>query len=1082
MKVDVFFSNSMENCVCGILKNIDKTKDISKDNIIICPDSFSLLLEKKIFECLEIECMMNIKVLGISKLFNLLSIDTNLIPLTAFESAMIVRKIILENKNCFQSFKSEKVSFGFCDEVYKTIAQLKANKVGFEDLKKYNPTQKSSLFFKLSDISIIFEKYEQIIKDNYIDSNDVLFLIENAISKNEKVSTSDFYFVGFESMTKQGYSILNSCVKNANRVVVGVMASENQQNEYLYENDMMDKIKNICNENDCIINFNKLENVLNEKQTHIIQNLLSLSSVKIFNDGYFKLYDFPCVRDEISNCAKQIFDFVLFGKRYNQIQIAVCDLEKYKKIIEVVFKEKNIPVFIDSKEKFSDVSVVSFILSILKMIAFNFEFSLVKTFANNEYLKIEREKRNLILSHIDFYLSEGDSFLFDEFYNDEKFLPFKEKLDFFIGKKHILESGSSVESFVLFLEEIFEVFQIEKQIEEKIAKFQEKNDLKSEKIFSQITSKFKVALESMKKVSKNEVLSFENFVSLCEQLFEGIEIKTIPISVDCVYVGDMASSYFENKDVLFVLGANEGKCPFYSVDCGIISDGDIKELKKVFAVEPSIKMINRRNRFKVFQNFSKAKNNLFVSFVSTGEDGKKSLPSSFATGMLNVFKCKEDEPSMFEIFAESVAKMENSESFILHNCQSESEIKTQLAHAIKNENKNLQEKILQFLEDKNVNLDFFHFNKKNDSFKLNNKSNELFFSENKARITQIQNYFRCPFKHFLENGLKIRKKTNSKISAIDFGNIIHKCLEIFSTKFKNKIGELSKEEIFKICNIIFAEVLKMEEFSQFCKNKENKESLIRLEKEIACVFYEINTQQKVSELKINKSEFKFSEEVVLNSNGDKIVFSGVVDRIDTDEENFKIVDYKTGNIHSEPKLIYHGIDLQVLLYSKIIENKFNLKPVGSFYFPVCDDYVKKDNEKKKFLKGYFISEENFVKKLDNRLSLKFPQSDICNIKLKTAKQNIEKNLFEVSKNLETLSEKGYENLCSLTLETISLAVSEIKNGNITPSPLENECDFCPFFALCNCSQNEKRSFVLSSKELTEEVVSQILNCGGQKSE
>lgn len=74
---------------------------------------------------------------------------------------------------------------------------------------------------QISDIIAIFEEYEKLL-DKKLDSTKILIVLKDAI-KNVDLSNYNFYFLNFDSLTKQGYSVLQALVNASKNCVVGVI-------------------------------------------------------------------------------------------------------------------------------------------------------------------------------------------------------------------------------------------------------------------------------------------------------------------------------------------------------------------------------------------------------------------------------------------------------------------------------------------------------------------------------------------------------------------------------------------------------------------------------------------------------------------------------------------------------------------------------------------------------------------------------------------------------------------------------------------------------------------------------------------
>ena len=67
----------------------------------------------------------------------------------------------------------------------------------------------------------------------------------------------------------------------------------------------------------------------------------------------------------------------------------------------------------------------------------------------------------------------------------------------------------------------------------------------------------------------------------------------------------------------------------------------------------------------------------------------------------------------------------------------------------------------------------------------------------------------------------------------------------------------------------------------------------------------------------------------------RVKLHGKVDRIDTFGDYYRIIDYKTGSVKGDDKLLFNGTKLQLYLYPNAIKDK---TLAGTYYMPIGGDY------------------------------------------------------------------------------------------------------------------------------------------------
>lgn len=368
---------------------------------------------------------------------------------------------------------------------------------------------------------------------------------------------------------------------------------------------------------------------------------------------------------------------------------------------------------------------------------------------------------------------------------------------------------------------------------------------------------------------------------------------------------------------------------------------------------------------------------------------------------------------------------------------------------------------------------------------------QLFFANDKTKISALQTYFACPFKHFMQYGIKAEEKEVAGIRALDVGNILHKVAELFAKEYKNsKVEETTVE---KIAIKIIENILAKDEYASIVKNKRNKNLIDSLKIESKNLCNAIFNQLQNSSYKIKWEEYKFNTEEFKDVNlkmqeGKNLSFTGIADRVDVFGNNFNIIDYKTGGSSSEFSFedVYMGKKIQLLIYSKAIQKILNTKPSGVFYFPIRNNFTdagsKKDIDvyERYKLSGPYLQNNMILKAMDNTLSAENLKSNIVNVKFNKAKTNdfadcnIDANSIKKS-----LTEEEFESIQNYAVKIAEIAANEIAEGFIKPLPLSDKyetytsCNYCKYKGICKFEKllgNTYRKPVPATKEKICEVV------------
>ncbi len=980
--VELIISNDRERVNEEVIKRIKNTQGIDLENLVIVPDRYSLTAEKEIFKQLRITSTFNTKVISISKLATYISTEEE--AMSVKESELKVLKIMYEGE--YKTFKS--VNLETAKEISKIIFQLKSSEVDHKAFKQAAKSQKQK------DIAQIYERYEE--SKRKLDQSDILTNIYNKID-HTKVKEINFYFAGFDSLTEQATKILEELIMHAKSVTIGAIKPESQNNAYIYDTDILKKVEKICKSREIEIRRTILKSCKECEAKHILNNLFSYIPSQA-ETSKVHLMELSSSEEEIEEIAKCItYKMRYFGDNFSDFNIMVGDLDGSISKIEKIFKEREIQYYIDKAIKMSTLPIYYFFKNVLDYLE-SPETNVFYNIITNAYIDISNEE----LSELINYTNRTESEIKDIPKEFEKATQIHEKL---MSIRKEIESIS----FREIIEKIIKEFEVEETNEKIIA---ENEDINIIKIYEQIIEKINEIKVLFEKENYNYAINKQIFIELLGEQ----EINTLPITVDCVFIGS-SESFFEKRKNLFVCGANQGALPKVIKDTGILNDEDIYYLD--LPISPTIKIINKRNKQKLFFDLMLADE----IFISNSADAltKKAEKSIIFSEMQKLFTKNGKELLIESKFYESLYK----DVFNEFNIQNETDYLKELLTSGEISEKQLKE------------LGF-------ESFRVDEKINNAkeLYSKNFS-ATQMEKYYECPFKHFLIYGIRIKENEINKFDGRDYGNYFHFIAKEFVSRNLKKIGLMSEGDIDKQLTILTEEILKNRRFNNLNKNKNNFHIFNILKKEAKLLLNSINYQQKFTDFLIKYVEKEF------NVLYDEYNLHGFVDRIDTKNKDFIVIDYKSGETKNNIQAVYQGLELQLFVYMLAIKKIYDLNPVGGFYLPIGSDYHKDKDQKKFLLNGFLIKDEKIIKSLDRRFGEK-KGSDIVALKL-TASSNLNKIELYTKKNIFT--NESFESIIEYVSLLIKNFLNELLSGNIKASPVEGACSNCEFFNICSFKNN-----------------------------
>ena len=1062
MKIDYIISETTKEATTAALKKvIEKAeKDVFGNFVVIVPETKSIIIEKELLKLSTNGALANVFVYSFVRLVNRLGFVPQEKIVSKQTCVMLLRKIIYENFANLKCYKKTAKTVGFAEKIYDTIQQFKSSNVSVDDLKLGMSKATKALKSKLEDIVLLYSEYESMIQNKYFDDCDKLNLLGTFANESDFVKSSEIFIVGFDNVTYEMTSVLKSLAQNAKSITFSsVYFQENRKDKHIQNNDLFKKFTHIGDELNYAYSpvFVKGRHAGDFKNVKF--NLYSTEKESFESDGSIKVFEAKSRRQEIDFIANQILSEVKAGKRFKDIGLYLSNMSEFSELVKKCFDAYEIPYFVNDSHSVSNHVLILFIKTCFELETSHLSVDKVLKFMASPFVKcldfglFENFVKETGVCYGGFLkdIEKNPSQDEEEFSKlDEMFKHFQEFYAEFLTK---LKNAKNIRDYLQIINFLFERFDVLNVLEE-ISAFEKENGFV---ILGEITSgilkkcqDFNLSVENF--MGDIEVKT-EEFLQIYLSGFDTVKMNLSPVSIDCVVVQDTTDGFYDIK-TMFIMGAEDGVFPAKIQDSGIILDAELDETKLITGkiVEPKVSEVNGRELFRTYEALLEPTEKLFVSYSLSSLGGGANEMSRVVKQLLALFNDKIKIKTYSKIPFVSKTCFENKFAIhvndYLNGKMNLSDLNKEF-NVIKNE---LSEDYKNWLLNLNNSLENFEIK----------ESKELYFTNNKTSISQLETYFDCPYKYFLRYGLRLKENKDAKISGLDVGLIIHRIVEIFVDEI-DRFSKLNESEFFAE-----VEKLTLKTYEEFNVNqKKNKAALLFVFDEAKRLCKYILKEQENSSFKAKKNEFEFKNEnaIRINLEDEEICIEGKIDRIDKFQNYIRIIDYKTGNISSDFKSIYYGKKIQLISYLSAVSSEKDSKVAGVFYFPIHSDYVKNDEkiENNYKMRGFLLDDIDVLKHMDNTISFENPESEFVQLKIKTNKDNLKNGLFEINHGNQKcyLSEKDFEKVKTYTEELCKKAIQEIRSGYIEPSPHidgNNEkttaCGRCDFAGFCGLQKSK----------------------------
>ncbi len=971
----------------------------------------------------------------------------------------------------------------------------------FKDFKKHNVTlqvleestkkiEDKYLLSKLNDINLIYNLYEENLKNNYIDEDDILTMLSSKIEQSEMFKDSTIYIDEFAGFTKQEYTLITYILKIANEVNITVCAEEQKEyttpdTDIFYSNKQTAQrlIKCANDANVEILEPIRLEHInrfKNNELKHLEKNIYNIKYDKYNKQNeYIKLFLATNPYSEVEHVAKNIIKLVRDEKmRYRDIAIITKNVNTYSSLIKAIFEKYKIPVFIDEERDLSQNILVKYILSILDIFSNNWSYESMFNYIKTGFLKIDKNDIFELENYCIKYGIKGKKWYEEDWkYGTDEQIEKLNKLRIeivnpLIQLKNNINKNKTVKQISKELYNFLVENNVFEIINKKIDYLTNINEIDVANEYSASVNLIINLLDEIVLIFKDETIIFDNYKDLLKIGFLNSSLKNIPATLDQIIVGDVDRSRSHKVKAIFIIGLNDGAFPSVNKDEGFINDEDREVLKQNnIEMAKTTKEQLYEDQFNIYKAFTTAEEKLFLSYPSTDRESKALRPS------IIVSKIKKINPNLIET---SDVVYENSEVITASNTFEELLVNIR---AYNNGEKidNLWLNVYNLYKQSEEWKD--KLNKAQEGLKYTNKAEKIkdeyigkmYGNTLKTSVSKLEQYKKCPFSFYLKYGLNVSEKETGKIQAIDTGSFMHEVIDEFFDTIKQKeieLKTLEKDDIRKIVNRIIEEKLNLKRNYIFTSTPKFIVLTNKLKKVILQSIEYIVYQLSISNFDILGNEMSFANNkeyppIVLElDDGRKIEITGKIDRVDiakmNDGKYIRIIDYKSSAKNIELNQVVAGLQIQLLTYMDAITRIEDVLPAGVLYFNLLEPFIKKDRNltdyeieeeiKKQFkMKGLVLADINIIKMMDNKLEKGY--SSILPV-------YIDKD-GNVSENRSSIATKEeFDKMQKYINRIIKQISKEILSGKIDIKPCYNiktkstPCEYCKYKPICKFNTNE----------------------------
>lgn len=1048
-----------------------------RNYIVLVPEQFTMQTQKDLVMMHERKGIMNIDVLSFARLAYRVFEETGGGGLPVLDDEgknLILRKIAGDYESELKMLGGHMKKQGYISEVKSVISEFTQYDIGEDEIERVMESagESSRLYYKLADIRLLYRGFTDYLREKYITKEELLDVLSCEVEKSERLKNSTVVLDGFTGFTPVQDRLLGELMRHCREVIVTV-TMDRRGNPYVYEHpyqlfalskQMVTSLLQIAKQNKIPVE----EPV--ELYDHVPwrfkeQEALAFLEKHLFRYGagayekeqeQVKLHLAKNPREEAYAVAEQVRRMMREDRyRLRDIGVIVSDMDVYADHLKQAFIKYDIPFFMDHKRSILLNSFVEYIRSVLHMAEQSFSYESVFRFlrtnlAGFTYEEIDELENYVIGLGIKGYKHWQEKWTrklrgmaqedLDKMNHYRRQLV--EKVD---GLIYVLRQRRKTVADIT--RAIYE-FMVQENLQVRLAEqeelFKAKGELALAREYAQI---YRIVIELFDKFVEllgDEQVSLSEYCKLLDAGLEEARVGVIPPEVDQVVIGDMQRTRLKDIKALLFAGANDVYLPGALLRTGLLSELDREKFaREKLTLSAGGKEKAYVQKFYLYLNLTKPSEKLDIYYSKVSAEGKSVRPSYLIQELQKLFpklKVRDEERYLKEQeLTENIGFDRMIREFVQKRHETDGAW-CELYNWYK-KNPKWQEKVERFLE-------AGYYRKPLDAL-TEEAAERLYGEEFETSITRMERFAVCAFSHFLTYGLGLREREEYDFQAADLGNVCHRALERFSYKVEREAGDwlkLTEEKRKQYVEESVEEAIADYGNSILYSSSRNAYLIVRMKRMLEKTVWALTKQLAAGDFKPSAYELRFA--------------NGKIDRVDTCEDGdcvyVKVIDYKTGSKSFDVTALYHGLQLQLMVYMDAalqMEQKKHpekeILPAGVFYYRIQDpliDRPKEGEEQESILKelkpdGMISLEKEVLEHLDHCM---VGESSVIPVKYN-------KN-GSLSKSSKAASAQDFYLMMKYAVNKVEEIRQKILSGDVKVNPYrrgtETSCDYCSYRQIC----------------------------------
>ncbi|ETT33742.1 ATP-dependent nuclease subunit b [Paenibacillus sp. FSL R5-192] len=1113
--------------------------------ILLVPEQSSFRTEQALVSSGAIKGTMRAEVLGFRRLAYRVMQEAGgsaRIPIGAEGKKMLLYKVIQRRKEELKLFGASGSQLGFIGELNDLYSEFKRYEVDpsmLEDgLSGGNSSSTSPILEdKLHDLNLIYRDYEQELTNLYIDDEDTLTELTDRLSESALLQDAQIWIDGFQGFTPQEMSVIGRLMLQSSSVTIALTLDRPYDHgalpgelELFYPTaSAYARLKGMADELGVTSDITVLDSEIPPRYkdrpglAHLeagFDRRIRWKSEGL--DSGIQLVAAENRRAEMEGALREMRRLAQNeGARYRDMAVLVRQLDTYADIVEPLFRDYDVPVFLDRRRNELHHPLSEFIRSALDIVRRHWRYEDVFRCVKTDLLlprdgSITREDMDQLENYVlacgihGYRWTDGKpwkyvpSLSLEDNGQDGRSRGRDQMLSLMESCRTVItdslgvfekrmKKAKTAKAQCEALYRLLEDAEIAWKLENMSAEAKAQGDPERSREHRQMWGAVLDLLDQMVDMMGNERLDITLFSGMIETGLTELKLGLVPPALDQVLMGSMDRTRLQDIKYVFILGAVDGELPAVPQDDGVLTELERALLtERGVALGPGATRQMLDERFLIYTALTAASSQLWLSYPVADDEGKTLLPSEIVRHVRKMFGLQE-QPLLAQ---PPVANSEEAHwSYVTHPGQSLSTLIGQLRKWRRGEdipemwwavyNWHVSRETSRPQLERLMGSIFY----RNRALPLRTAtSRRLYGTEVRTSVSRMERFVACPFSHFASHGLRLKERQLYRLQAPDIGQLFHAALSQLAMRLREENrswGSLTPDQCRQEAEQTVEQIAPQLQGEILLSTKRYGYIFRKLKDIVSRASVILGEQSRRGSFEPIGLELDFGPDKTLPplrfelENGCVMEIVGRIDRVDVAEgENgllLRVIDYKSSQTDLKLHEVYYGLSLQMLTYLEVLLSAAEewlgetAMPGGTLYFHVHNPLLQSANGMtseqagqellKRFkMKGLLLADRDAIAQMDNTLDKGY--SAIIPVALKAD------GSFYSSAAVATPEQ--WDTLLASVRSNIREIGTRITDGDVAIEPYriqqEVACTFCPYKPVCQFDENiEGNEYNLLSK-------------------